>query len=60
MLPNASGVRSVLGTFAGGSHFHDAGIELGRTYPRPIVDHGEARLRALAAYKSIAGATAGE
>lgn len=38
----------------------DAGIELGRTYPRPIVDHGEARTRALAAYKTIAGATAGE
>lgn len=37
-----------------------AGVELGRTYPRPIVDHGEARTRALAAYKSIAGATAGE
>ena len=27
-----------------------AGIELGRTYPRPIVDHAAARLRALAAY----------
>ena len=37
-----------------------AGVELGRTYPRPIVDHGEARQRALAAYKSIAGAKAGE
>jgi len=37
-----------------------AGVELGRTYPRPMVDHGEARQRALAAYKSIAGATAGE
>lgn len=29
-----------------------AGIELGRTYPRPIVDHGLARDRALAAYKA--------
>ncbi len=37
-----------------------AGVELGRTYPRPMVDHGEARQRALAAYKSIAGATAGD
>ncbi|MBL8557560.1 MAG: deoxyribodipyrimidine photo-lyase [Hyphomonadaceae bacterium] len=37
-----------------------AGVDLGRTYPRPIVDHGEARQRALAAYKSIAGASAGE
>jgi deoxyribodipyrimidine photo-lyase len=27
----------------------DAGIELGRTYPRPIVDHHEARSRALRA-----------
>jgi deoxyribodipyrimidine photo-lyase len=30
----------------------DAGIELGRTYPRPIVDHGEARSRALAALQA--------
>lgn len=34
----------------------DAGIQLGRTYPAPIVDHAKARLRALAAYKQIAGA----
>ena len=27
-----------------------AGVTLGRTYPRPIVDHAEARARALAAY----------
>ena len=32
----------------------DAGIRLGRDYPRPIVDHGEARERALAALKAIA------
>lgn len=32
-----------------------AGIELGKTYPRPIVDHARARERALAAYKSLKG-----
>lgn len=31
----------------------EAGIELGETYPRPIVDHAAARARALAAYKEI-------
>lgn len=31
----------------------DAGIELGKTYPRPIVDHKAARHRALAAYDDI-------
>ena len=30
-----------------------AGVTLGDTYPRPIVDHGRARERALAAYQSI-------
>ncbi|CCF19491.1 Deoxyribodipyrimidine photo-lyase [Pseudorhizobium banfieldiae] len=29
-----------------------AGIRLGESYPRPIVDHGSARERALAAYKA--------
>ncbi|MNI05077.1 Deoxyribodipyrimidine photo-lyase [compost metagenome] len=32
----------------------EAGIRLGRTYPRPIVDHGAARARALDALKSLA------
>jgi deoxyribodipyrimidine photo-lyase len=32
-----------------------AGIELGKTYPKPIVDHAVARDRALAAYKSLRG-----
>jgi deoxyribodipyrimidine photo-lyase len=32
-----------------------AGIELGRHYPRPIVDHAAARDRALTAYKSLRG-----
>ncbi|WP_117191128.1 cryptochrome/photolyase family protein [Rhizobium terrae] len=31
----------------------EAGVELGKTYPRPIVDHGFARDRALAAYRNI-------
>ncbi len=30
-----------------------AGVELGRTYPHPIVDHKEARTRALAAFESL-------
>jgi deoxyribodipyrimidine photo-lyase len=30
-----------------------AGIELGTTYPKPIIDHGFARDRALAAFKAI-------
>ncbi|MBW6424770.1 DNA photolyase family protein [Rhizobium sp. XQZ8] len=30
-----------------------AGIELGKTYPKPVVDHGFARDRALAAYRKI-------
>lgn len=32
-----------------------AGITLGDTYPRPIVDHAAARSRALAAFRSISG-----
>ncbi len=30
-----------------------AGFELGRTYPAPIVDHAEARIRALATYEAV-------
>jgi deoxyribodipyrimidine photo-lyase len=33
----------------------EAGITLGRTYPMPIVDHNEARARALAALATISG-----
>jgi deoxyribodipyrimidine photo-lyase len=33
-----------------------AGVELGRNYPHPLVDHGVARDRALAAFKAIKGA----
>ena len=32
-----------------------AGVTLGKSYPKPIVDHGEARTRALAAYQRISG-----
>jgi deoxyribodipyrimidine photo-lyase len=32
-----------------------AGVTLGRTYPRPVVDHAEARVRALAALRSAKG-----
>jgi deoxyribodipyrimidine photo-lyase len=28
-------------------------VTLGKTYPRPLVDHGEARGRALAAFQSL-------
>ncbi|MDP3401274.1 MAG: FAD-binding domain-containing protein, partial [Brevundimonas sp.] len=31
----------------------DAGVQLGKTYPRPVVDHAEARDAALAAFKSL-------
>ncbi len=31
----------------------EAGVRLGETYPAPIVDHGEARSRALAAYEVV-------
>lgn len=30
-------------------------VKLGGTYPVPIVDHGEARIRALAQFKTIKG-----
>jgi deoxyribodipyrimidine photo-lyase len=30
-----------------------AGVELGRSYPRPLVDHGQARDRALAAFATL-------
>ena len=31
----------------------DAGVVLGETYPRPMVDHAEARVRALQAYERV-------
>jgi deoxyribodipyrimidine photo-lyase len=33
-----------------------AGVELGATYPRPVVDHAQARARALAAFESTRAA----
>ncbi len=33
----------------------DAGVKLGKTYPLPLVDHAQARKRALAAYQRISG-----
>ena len=30
-----------------------AGVELGRTYPKPILDHNESRQRALEAYRKV-------
>jgi deoxyribodipyrimidine photo-lyase len=32
-----------------------AGIVLGKTYPKPIIDHAEARARALAAFAKMRG-----
>ncbi|NDV88765.1 deoxyribodipyrimidine photo-lyase [Aurantimonas aggregata] len=40
---------------AAASTLHEAGVVLGKTYPAPIVDHGKARDRALAAYRSVQG-----
>jgi deoxyribodipyrimidine photo-lyase len=37
-----------------------AGVRLGATYPRPIVDHGEARTRALEALKAVSAARLGD
>ncbi|MGN6572116.1 MAG: cryptochrome/photolyase family protein [Pseudolabrys sp.] len=38
---------------AGADVLENAGIKLGRDYPKPVVDHAEAREAALAAYKKI-------
>lgn len=38
---------------AGSNFLHVAGVELGVNYPRPIVDHDRARLRALAVLKGL-------
>ena len=37
-----------------------ARVELGRTYPRPVVDHGLARARALEALKTVTGQRGGD
>jgi len=38
---------------ASASQLEEASVNLGENYPKPIVDHGAARTRALAAYQSI-------
>lgn len=38
---------------AGTPQLSDAGVRLGKTYPQPIVDHAQARKRALAAYQRL-------
>jgi deoxyribodipyrimidine photo-lyase len=40
---------------APGQLLSKAGVKLGATYPLPIVDHGQARKRALAAYEIVSG-----
>lgn len=40
---------------AGPMELHEAGVVLDESYPSPIVDHREARERALAAYKAALG-----
>ena len=37
------------------SALRDAGVKLGETYPRPVIEHKHARERALAAYQSMKG-----
>lgn len=38
---------------APGEQLSRAGVRIGATYPAPIIDHAQARLRALAAYESV-------
>lgn len=40
---------------AGAEILEKAGVTLGETYPKPMVDHGEARQRALDAYGKVKG-----
>jgi deoxyribodipyrimidine photo-lyase len=35
---------------------HPPAVELGKTYPRPIIDHSDGRARALAAYAKVRNA----
>ena len=39
------------------TELRNAGVKLGETYPRPIVDHKEARERALSALQEMRDAT---
>ena len=47
------GLYQALGIFIAVVVLAGAGVTLGRDYPQPVVDHGEARTAALAALKSI-------
>ena len=47
------GSRAALGARALRELLEEAGVRLGATYPRPIVDHAQARKRALAAFEAI-------
>ena len=40
---------------AGGDALRAANVRLGQNYPRPIVDHAAARVRALEAYQGLKG-----
>ncbi|RFC66394.1 deoxyribodipyrimidine photo-lyase [Fulvimarina endophytica] len=40
---------------AGDDVLEKAGVKLGETYPKPMVDHGKARERALSAYDEVKG-----
>ena len=55
-LPELAGLPAELAQapwLAGPEALANAGVALGETYPEPLVDHGEARLRALAAYAAV-------
>ena len=42
-----------------GDELRRAGVELGKTYPLPLVDHGEARNLALAAFSQLKAPASG-
>jgi hypothetical protein len=39
---------------------HGAGLELGQSYPLPVIDRAAGRARALAVFAAIGGRAAGE
>lgn len=41
-------------------HLAEAGVELGKTYPLPMLDHAKARAKALAVYQQMSGKTSRE
>jgi deoxyribodipyrimidine photo-lyase len=52
-LKALAGVSLQAPAYASPLELHAAGIELGTTYPKPIVDHALARDRAMAAYNTL-------